>query len=269
MSPFIYRFEFNKRLKSVLIWCLSISALIFFFFSIFPTFAAQAEVTNEMLAKFPQELRTAFGLDNMDMAAVIGFYGFIFKFVQLCLAIQAGNYGFGLVSIEENEMTADFLLSKPISRRQILSSKLLAAITSLTITNLVVWAITFLALLLFRDGRSYDTHTLLLLLLSIALFQLFFLSVGLLVSLLVKRVRSVTPYSLGLGFGTYTLNAFGGVFGDVKLEMITPFKHLDPTYIIQNGAYDTPLLLVNVAISLLSLAVSYWLYIRRDIPAVS
>ncbi len=101
------------------------------------------------------------------------------------------------------------------------------------------------------------------------ILQLFFLCVGLVISLLVKRVRSVTPYSLGLGFGAYVLAAFSGVFGDVKLEYITPFKHLDPAYIVANGAYNTPLLLLNISVTIVALAASYWLYIRRDIKAVS
>jgi len=269
MNANIYRHEFRVRLKSVVIWSLSLMAIIFFYYSIFPMFADQAELMNEFLARYPQELRAAFGMDRMDLATVLGFYSFTFMFAQLCLAIQAANYGFGLVSIEENELTADFLLSKPVSRAQVMTSKLLAALTSLTITNLVVWVSSFVAIALFRGGREYETSTLLLVLLSIVIFQLFFLSVGLVISLLVKRVRSVTPYALGLGFGTYVLSAFSGIFGDVKLELITPFKHIDVATIVQQGAYDTPLVLLNVAVTLIALAASYWLYIRRDIPAVS
>jgi ABC-2 type transport system permease protein len=269
MNANIYRHEFRTRLKSVVIWSLALTFLIVFFFSLFPVFADQAALMNEFLARYPQELRAAFGMDKTDLASVLGFYSFVFIFVQLCLAIQAGNYGFGLVSIEESELTADFLLSKPVSRTQVLTSKLLAALTSLTITNLVVWASSFAAILLFCEDREYDMPTLLLLLLSIVIFQLFFLSVGLVISLLVKRVRSVTPYALGLGFGMYVLSAFSGVFKDVKLELITSFKHIDPAYIVQHGAYDTPLLLLNIAVTLIALAVSYWLYNRRDIPAVS
>jgi ABC-2 type transport system permease protein len=67
----------------------------------------------------------------------------------------------------------------------------------------------------------------------------------------------------------YVLSAFSGVFKDVKLELITSFKHIDPAFIVQHGAYDTPLLLLNIAVTLIALAVSYWLYSRRDIPAVS
>ena len=189
-------------------------------------------------------------------------------FVQVCLAIQASNYGFGLVSIEESELTADFLISKPVGRTQILTSKLLAALTGLTITNLVVWVSSFAAIAFFARAAKYETRTLVLLLLSIVIFQLFFLSVGLVVSLLVKRVRSVTPYALGLGFGMYVLSAFGGMEGVSMLEWITPFKHFDPNYIVQHGAYDAPLVLLNVAVTVVSLVASYRLYIRRDIPAV-
>lgn len=269
MNANIYRHEFQTRLKSVVIWSLAVAALVVFYFSFFSVFADQAALLNEMLENFPQEMRAAFGLDNIDLSTVLGFYSLVFLFIQLCLAIQASNYGFGLASIEESELTADFLLSKPVSRAQVLTSKLLAALTSLTITNLVVWVSSFVTIAIFRGEHEYEPRTLLLLLLSIVIFQLFFLSVGLVISLLVKRVRSVTPYALGLGFGSYVLSAFSGVFGGVTLELITPFKHLDAAYIVKQGEYDTPLVLLNVAVTLVSVGVSYWLYIRRDIPAVS
>jgi ABC-2 type transport system permease protein len=270
MNANIYQHEFRSRLKSMIIWSISVACLITLFCSFFPIFAEQAALMNEFLARYPKELQVALGMDRMDMSTVLGFYsGFVFLFAQLCLAIQASNYGFGLVSIEESELTADFLLSKPVSRAQVLTSKLLAALTSLVITCLVAWVSSFIAITLFRDGRDYETSTLLLLLLSMVIFQLFFLSLGLVISLLVKRVRSVTPYALGLSFGMYVLSAFTGIFKDVKLEFITPFKHFDAAYIVLNGAYDIPLVLLNVGVTVAALAVSYWLYTRRDIPAVS
>jgi ABC-2 type transport system permease protein len=269
MSANIFLHEFRIRLKSVIIWSLSMGAILLIFYSFFSVFAEQAALVTEMMKNFPPQLRAAFGLDRMNLASVLGFYSFIFLIVQLCLAIQAGNYGFGLVSIEESELTADFLLSKPVSRSNVLTSKILAALASLTITNLFVWACSFLAITLYRGEFEYDPGTLLLILGGIIIFQLFFFSVGLVISLLVKRVRNVTPYGLGLGFGMYVLNAFSGVFGDVKLELVTPFKHLDPVHMISEGTFDTPLVLLNLAVSAIAIAVSYWRYIRRDIPAVS
>ncbi len=269
MNATIYTHELRARLRSVLVWSLAVASLVLFYFSFFPVFADQAALMNEMMARFPPQMRAAFGLEKMDLSTVLGFLSFVFLFVQLCLAIQASNYGFGLVSIEENELTADFLLSKPVSRGQVLTSKLLAALTSLVLTDLIVWASCLVAVTFLRGGRSYDPTTLRLLLLSLLPFQLFFLGVGLLISLLVKRVRNVTPYALGLAFGAYVLSAFSGIFGDVKLEMITPFKHFDPTAIVQQAALNMPLVLLNVAVMLVAVIASYWLYIHRDIHAVS
>src|SRR4030067_2154603 len=150
MNTNIYRHEFLTRLKSVVIWSLAMAIIIVFYFSLFPVFADQAALMNEFLARYPAQLRAAFGLDKIDLSTVLGFYAFIFMFVQLCLAIQASNYGFGLVSVEENELTADFLLSKPVSRTRVMTSKLLAAFTSLAITDLVIWVCTYVSLSLFR-----------------------------------------------------------------------------------------------------------------------
>jgi ABC-2 type transport system permease protein len=269
MSANIFRHEFLSRLRSVVIWSVSVTALLFLFFSIFPGFAKDAELINELWSKFPPELRAAFGIDKLNFATVLGFYAFLLIFVEICLAIQAGNYGFGLVSIEENELTADFLLSKPVSRLQVLNSKLLAALSSMGITTLVAWAATLLSIAVWNDGHEYDMQTLLLVMASLPLFQVFFLAVGLAVSLIAKRVRSVTPFSLGLGFGSYVLSAFSGMYSDVKLEYITPFKHWDPAYIVNHTAWNTPLVALNVGVTLVSVVVAYVLYLRRDIPAVS
>jgi len=266
MSINIFKHEFKMHLKSVIIWSLGVAALIFLYFSLFPTFAQDAELINEMMAQFPEELLLAFGMTGVDLSTVLGFYSFLFLFAQICLAIQAANYGFSLVSVEETDLTADFLLAKPVGRTQIMTSKLLAAFSSLTITNIAVWIVSFSAINLFSEGRTFDTKPLLLLLLSIVVFQLVFLTVGLVISLIVKRVRSVTPFSMALAFGMYVLSAFSSMLGDSKLENITPFKHFEPNYIIQNTAYD-PLVLISVTAIIVSLVGSYLLYSKRDIPS--
>lgn len=260
----IYKQEFRMNLKSVVTWSFWVAVFIVLYTAALSSIATDAALLNEMMANFPEELLIAFGMQGLDMSTVLGGYSFVFLFCQVLLAIQAANYGFSLVSIEERELTADFLLAKPVARTTILTSKLLSALTGLTITNAVAWISSFIAINLFSNGRTYETKPLILLLLSIAVFQLFFLSVGILVSLLVKRVRSVTPYAMGLAFGMYILSAFGGMMGDVKLELITPFKHFDPNYIINNSEYDLPLVMITVFVIVVSIGGSYLLYNRRD-----
>jgi ABC-2 type transport system permease protein len=261
----IYVHEFKMIFRSVIIWSLSIGLAIFFFLSIYPSIGADVDLVYEMMQSFPEEFLVAFGMVDMDWSNILGFYGFVFAFIQICLAIQAANYGFSSVSVEERDLTADFLLPKPVSRTKIMTSKLLAAVTGLTITNAVVWISSFVFLRVFGNGAPYETKPLLLLMLSNAVFQLLFLSVGMVISLLMKRVRSVTPLSMGLAFGLYLLNAFGGMIGEDTLEILSPYNHFEPNFILKNAAYDLPLALISVVAIVVSIAGSYVLYARRNI----
>ena len=137
----------------------------------------------------------------------------------------------------------------------------------MTITNIVIWISSFAFIQIFKGDRTYEPLNLVLLLLSILVFQLFFLTVGLVISLLVKRVRSVTPYAMALAFGMYVLSVFGSMLGESTLENLTPFKHFEPQYIVQNAAYDLPLVSISLVVIVISLVGSYLLYSRRNIPA--
>ena len=251
------------RRRSVITWSISVAVLTLVFLSLYSSFAEQSASLNDMMANFPPALRAAFGLNGADLSTVLGYFGFIFLFIQVCLAIQAASMGFSVVSVEETEWTADFLLAKPVSRRQVLTSKLLAVVGSLSVTNAVVWICSLAFINLFKGDKTYDAGTLLLLLLSIVAFQLYFLSVGMFLSLLMKRIRS-----MALGFGMYVISVFGDMLGTSELELLTPFKHFEPNYIIQHGTYDLPLVIISCLVIAASLAGSYALYMKRDIPSV-
>lgn len=261
----IFNHEFKSYFKSIGIWSVTIFLIILVYLSAITSISSDVESMNQVLESFPEEFLTAFGMSNMDFSSIVGMYGLVFLFCQICLAIQASNYGFSLVSIEEREFTADFLLAKPIARGKILTTKLLAAIAALTITNLSMWVSSFLVINMVNDGNSYPSKPVLLLLLSIVVFQMFFLTVGILISLLMKRVRSVTPLSMALAFGMYVLSAFGNMLGEDTLELISPFTHFEPNYIVKNVAYDTPLVLITVITILVAVPASYLLYSKRDI----
>jgi len=263
----IFLHEFKVRLRSVMVWSASIGATILVFMSIYTGFSTQTALLQEMMANFPPQLLMAFGMENLDWSNSLGYFGLIFLFCQIILTIQAANYGFGLVSIEESEFTADFLLAKPVGRTGIMTSKLLAALASLAVTNAVVWICTFLSISLFVPRGETPLKPLVILLLSVAVFQLFFVAVGMVISLLVKRVRSVVPFSMGLVFGLYILTAFGGMLGEKSLEVISPFTHFDPNFILKNAAWDLPQVAISVAVTVISLVASYLLYARRNIPS--
>ena len=269
MNTAIYRYELRQRWSSVGIWVGSLAGLLLVFMALFPSFSADVAAMDQLLANFPPELKAAFGMNALNLGTLEGYFGLCFVFCQLCLAIQAANYGLSLVSVEEAELTADFLLTRPLSRPTILTSKLMAALTSLLVTDVLFWVVSLASIAIYKGEAQYEPRAIVLLLGSIVIFQLIFFSLGLLISLLVRRMHSVTPWSLGLALGTYVISAFSGVIGDVKLEYLSPFKHFDPGQIIGDLRYDTTLVIVDVVLILLAIGASYWLYQKRDITSPS
>lgn len=263
----IYLHELKIKIKSILIWSLSIAVLILVFMSLFEGFSKDSALVSSLMSKFPPELMAAFGMQDMDFSSLLGFFALLFVFSQICLAIQAANYGFGLVSVEETDWTADFLLSKPVKRTSIMTAKLLAALTALLITELVITGASFLFLNAFRGGQEIPVKALVMLLLSMPVFQLFFLSVGMVISLMVKRLRSVIPFSMALVFGLYILNAFGGMVGEKSLEVISPFQHFAPSYIVKNAGWDMSLVPISIGVIVVCIAASYILYARRNVAS--
>jgi len=263
----IFKHEFKSYLRSVLIWSVAIFLMILVYLSAFYSIADDLTMIDDLLSSFPEELLVAFGMTDLSFTTILGMFGLVFLFCQICLAIQAANYGISLVSIEERELTADFLLAKPVGRQKIMTTKLLAALAALTVTNLSVWVSSFAVINYLNEGPPIDNRSLVVLLSSIVIFQLFFLTVGMLISLLMKRVRSVTPLSMALAFGMYVVSAFGGMLGDDTIDLISPFTHFEPNAIITTGAYDTPLVMISVVAILAAIPVSYVLYSKRNIQS--
>lgn len=264
----IFRFELRRHLRSALWWALGVVALHLVYLPFFKPFAENAAMLEESLKRFPKAFLEAFGMGRISMATALGFYTLIFLLVQIVLAIQAARYGVALVSREESERTADFLMTRPVSRWAIINSKLAAALVALLATQAVLWASAFAGWAAFSAGYEYDKGRLALLLSSALPFQLFFLAVGLAISQAVRLVRNATPYALGLGLGAYALGAFSDIGGEVKLEWLTPFKYFEAASLVLNG-YEMRYLVLDLAIVAVALVFGYWRFLNRDIPTVT
>ncbi|MBI9109114.1 MAG: ABC transporter permease subunit [Spirochaetales bacterium] len=265
----IFLYELKMYRKSIIIWCSSISGMMFMFMAIYPSFAADASLMEMMLANYPEEFLKAFGMaGNLSLSSVLGYFGFTFVYIQLCLAIQSANYGFHFLSVEERELTADFLMSKPVSRRKIFISKFMAAFAALSITNIVVGLVSLASVAVFNDGNEWKAVNIVVLISSTVFFQLFFVSIGMLISVSVKKIRSVLAFSMSLSFGLYILNAMRGIFGGELLGIITPFYHFEPGYILEFGRYNIEKSVISFAIIFVSIVISWVLYSRRNIHSL-
>jgi ABC-2 type transport system permease protein len=265
MNRFLFLYEFKTRLRSVFWWALSSSLVILLYMVVYPSFAEDMALVSKTMAAFPPEFRAAFRMRDVDISTLLGYFTFIYLFLQIFLAIQAGNYGVGLVSVEEREKTADFLLTRPLTRSRILTSKILAAFASLFLTDIWIWASAFAFVYAFRGTQPFDSVPLAKLLFALIPFQLYFFAVGLFLSLLVRRVKNVPAWGMALGLSMYAFGAFGDMMGETFLEKITPFRYFDPHDFLSLGHFDPAFLAAAWTVIVLALAASYWRYLRRDI----
>jgi ABC-2 type transport system permease protein len=99
--------------------------------------------------------------------------------------------------------------------------------------------------------------------------QLIFFAIGVVVSVLFNKIKSVLPVSLGIVFGFYFIGALIATGKNDGSRFISPFKYFDNSYIMKNSSYEAPYLIAGAVIVIVAIAASYFIYGRKDIHAVS
>lgn len=259
--------ELRSYRKSTLIWMCTLVALVVLLLSMFPTFAKDAEQFKSMLRTMPEAVLKAVGVQIETITSILGFYAYVFMYISLCGAIQAMNLGTSILSKEIREKTADFLLTKPVTRTAVVSAKLLAAFISLLITNLVYLAAAVIMALVVKNG-DFEMSKLVLISVTLLFIQLIFLALGFFVSVLVLKIKSVLPISLGTVFAFFIIGMLGATSGDEVIRYFTPFKYFDPAYIMQHASYERSFLWLGLGIVVAAIVMSYVVYRKRDIHAV-
>lgn len=265
MNIFIH--ELKTYRKSTIIWSLSLIAIMIIFMSMYSTFAEDAKGFMKIVENYPEAIRNAMGFNQENFFTILGFYSFPLSFITLCAAIQAMNLGTSIVNKEVREKTADFLLTKPVTRTKILTAKLLAAFVSIIVTNIFYFAAaSFVALQVQTDDFSLKIF--LLLSFTIFFIQLIFLSLGIIISVIVQKIKSVLTVSLATVFAFYFVGMFSDTTGDEVKRYFSPFKYFDTAYIIKHSSYETTFLIAGAVIIILAIATSYVVYSKKDIHAV-
>ncbi|MGH4140556.1 ABC transporter permease subunit [Clostridium sp.] len=265
MNMFLH--EMKAYRKSNIIWTVTLVTLVILMLAMFPAFSKEVETFKKLMEGFPEPVRKALGLSVDSMSSILGFYSYIFLYITLCGAIQAMNLGTSIISKETSGKTVDFLLTKPVTRSKIMTSKLIAAVTCLIITNAIyLVAASIMASIVKTADYSYKIFFMI----SITLFfvQLMFLSLGIIISVMASKIKSVIPISLGTVFAFFFIGMIASTSEDGALRYITPFKYFDTNYIVKNSSYDTTFIIIEIAFIILAINSSYFVYAKKDIHAV-
>jgi len=258
--------ELSAYRKSTIIWCASLSAILIVFMALYPAFTNDVAAARKVLSQFPEALRTALNISLANFFTIYGFYGYLLSFAILAGAIQAMNVGTGIISKEVSGKTADFLLSKPMTRARVVSAKLAAALTIIVITNVVFSGVSYLVALTVATEK-FAAGKLFLMASTMFLVQLIFLALGALFAVLIPKIKSVIAVSMPTVFTLYIISTLGDVLGNDKVRYLSPFKFFDTNYIIKNVSLEGKFLALEAAIIIVAVALSYVIYVKKDVRA--
>ena len=257
--------ELRAYRKSMLTWVGSLAGLVVVFMAMYPAFSKDVDALESVLTNFPEAVRTALNLEIGTFLSVLGFYSYLLSFAILAAAIQAMNLGAGVISKESAGKTVDFLLSKPVTRTQVVTAKLAAALLVIAVTNVVFIAVSLVAMQ--ATAETYDMGTLLLLASTMFLVQMAFLALGMLFSVTIPKIKSVVAVSLPTVFAFYIIGVIGDVVGTEEARYVSPFRYYNPNYILKNGSLESKFLIIEAAFVVVAIAATYMIYRKKDIRA--
>jgi len=264
MNIYFQELRFYRRVT--LIWMAVFAVGIFGYMSLFTAFTSDVSATLKLLEGFPPVVRAALGIRLETFFTIFGFFGYMLTYLWLVGAIQAMNLGTGILAKEISGKTADFLLSKPVSRTKVLASKLLATLTLLLATNIVFVSAAYFSARVFTT-TTFSFRSFVLVASTVFVVQLFFLALGYLISVIVPKIKSVLAFSLPVVFGFFIVGLLDSVIGSEAIRYITPFKYFDIQYILDHGSYDWKYVITEAVVVIVCITATYLIYLRKDIQA--
>lgn len=259
--------ELKMGRKSLIVWCASLVGTFTVFMMLYPFISEQAATFTKVFESFPPEFRKAFGLTTTNLGEVLGYYSFAFLYIILAGAVQAMNLGVSILSAEVREKTGDFLFVKPVKRTKIITLKIVAVLIELGIVNIVI-CLANLIIINLVSKEAFDIKLYLLLTGTLLFIQLFFASLGLAVSVFLKRIRTVLPISMGVVFLFYIIYLLNQTLEDPKLAWISPFGYFDLAYVSEHVAYQGKFIAAWFVLSAIFIFFTYKLFTKKDLPSI-
>lgn len=260
----LFKHEMRQGKVSLIIWTLAIGLLMVVCIFLFPEMKGEMEGVSKIFASMGA-FTAAFGMDRIDFGSLKGFYAIeCGNVVGLGGAFFAALCGASVLSKEEKEHTAEFLLTHPVSRQRIVTEKLLAVLAQILILNVIVFAISAGSIALIGEMLPWKELALLhftFLLLQIELAVICF-------GISALAVRSSMAIGLGIAAMMYFLNLVANISDSAAfLRYITPFSYAEGSEIMAGGSLRMDLICLGILYTIIGGAVAYWKYCRKDIQA--
>lgn len=261
----IFLREMKAHRKSLIIWCVSVVLLIAMGMMKYEGFSKTGESINDLMATMPEALKAMFGLGAFNLTEVRGYYGVFFMYFMLMATIHAAMLGATIISKEENDRTAEFLLVKPVSRNKIITSKVLAVIANVLIFNITTLVSSIIIVGGYNKGESI-TKDIVLLMIALFILQFLFMCIGTAAAAVNKNSKKAASISMAVLLGTFFISMIIDLNSNLdNLKYITPFKYFEAKNVMFNGGFDSTFVILSVVLIAILASVTYIFYNKRDL----
>jgi ABC-2 type transport system permease protein len=267
MNMNLFSKEMRRNALSFVPWMIVITLLISVTMSVYRTFLENQSKVMGMMSLVPKAALQFKGISNFsDLLSVLGYYAANNVIYMMVLgSIFAIVLSSNILLREEYEKTAEYLLTRPLTRSEIFFSKLAVLLLYVFLLNLGTSLAGFISMEMVQT-EPFSIRAFFILSLFTLLLNLLFGAIGLFLSTLIKRPKPITTLSIGLVLVFYFVYTLSKITeGAEKIGYLSPFKYARMDAINPSYTLDLWHLLYFVGISVLLVGLSYRLYTRKDI----
>jgi len=261
---------FNKEIKRNYIEFLIISLSLSFFIAISMTIYSSMKDNMSMILdlydNIPEAIQKALNFNNDQWSTILGFYATYFVYyVPMMSGIYSIYLGSKVLSLEEQNKTAEFLLTRPVSRNNIVFNKLFLVLFFVFGINIILY-LTGLFSCGLISGWEVSISSLTVMHLYGLIVCLFFGVLGFFITIMMKRAKMAIGLSVGIVMGCYMIDMLLRITDKVQfLLYLTPFKYIDIEVLKADYGLEVWRILVLVSASAVLVLMSVFFYRKKDI----
>lgn len=258
----IVKHELRQGKVSFLIWTASIGFLLAVCIFLFPEMRGEMDGMSELFSSMGS-FTAAFGMDRLNFGTLIGYYAIeCGNVLGLGGAFFAALSAVGILSKEEKDRTAEFLLTHPVSRVRIITEKFVAVLIQITTMSLIIYALSVGSMAVIGENIPWKEMSLLHLAYYILQIELAGICFGI--------SAFIGKGSVGIGLGIAVIMYFLNLIANIAevaefLKYITPFGYCDGADIVANGSLNGSLVVIGITIGMIGVIVAYMKYVKKDI----
>ena len=260
--------ELKSNLKGLIGWTIAVIIFQLSGYSKYQGFAAaeSSNSLNSITNVFPPALQALFGMSNLNIGTLIGYFGILYVYFALMGCIYSGLLGANIIAKEERDKTSEFLYTRPVSRNKALTAK----VTVGNFNSVFLWAVIVISSIIgVAITNSYHfslSGQVMQMMWGILLMQIFFFCLGMFFAGLFKRPKLPTTAITISIVGAYFLAAFADLNVSLNwLRFFTPFRWFSAPSIINTGHVALGYTVLAIIFSLVLITFGFVLFDRRDI----